>query len=241
MNIDKKKYISIVFIMLFVILPFFYIGSLLSSRFQGILHQYEGTEMRLKTSQASEDFTVASSLHKLVWIEGRLTLTLTSNESGLITCDFKDSYNGKYFTQVNQIIDLTGENESQKIQFNFKPHFTTLPGNYNLTLTITGFYNYSENFEIVLGMGYIVLFLVLIIFSISIIIVLVKKKGTKDVKSISSTPEEYEPSSISETSSGHIQCPECKKLIDEGLTFCPECGARIPEFLRFNPNSPRGL
>ena len=31
-----------------------------------------------------------------------------------------------------------------------------------------------------------------------------------------------------------IQCPECKKIIDEGLTFCPECGSRIPTFLQFH-------
>ncbi|MEJ2248897.1 MAG: zinc ribbon domain-containing protein [Candidatus Lokiarchaeota archaeon] len=33
-----------------------------------------------------------------------------------------------------------------------------------------------------------------------------------------------------------INCPNCKRKIDEGLTFCPECGKRIPEFLRFNPD-----
>ena len=38
-----------------------------------------------------------------------------------------------------------------------------------------------------------------------------------------------------------IKCPECKKIIDEGLIFCPECGNRIPEFYRFNPNKTSGL
>jgi DNA-directed RNA polymerase subunit RPC12/RpoP len=33
-----------------------------------------------------------------------------------------------------------------------------------------------------------------------------------------------------------INCPNCKKEIDEGLIFCPECGHRIPEFLRYNPD-----
>ncbi|MBD3342189.1 MAG: hypothetical protein GF353_24015 [Candidatus Lokiarchaeota archaeon] len=47
-------------------------------------------------------------------------------------------------------------------------------------------------------------------------------------------------SKISEIPSGKIKCPDCNKLIDEGLTFCPECGNRIPEFLRFNPNSTTG-
>lgn len=38
-----------------------------------------------------------------------------------------------------------------------------------------------------------------------------------------------------------IKCPECKRIIDEGLIFCPECGNRIPKFYRFNPNKTTGL
>lgn len=33
---------------------------------------------------------------------------------------------------------------------------------------------------------------------------------------------------------GKIRCPECKEIIEEGLSFCPECGNRIAEFLRYN-------
>ena len=43
----------------------------------------------LKLNQVS-NFTVISNIHKLVWIEGYLDLTLTANESGIITCEFKD-------------------------------------------------------------------------------------------------------------------------------------------------------
>ncbi len=194
----------------------------------------------LKTSQAL-NFTVTSNLHKLIWIEGQLNLILTANETGLITCEFKDSNNGNYFTQVNKIVNLTGSNEAQAIRLKFYPHLTTLPGKYNITLNITGFYNYTENFDLILGMGYIILISVLTIFGIGLIIIFVKKKDLKTVKPISVSTEESIVSELEEVPIRKIQCPECKKLIDEGLAFCPECGSRIPEFLRFNPNSPRLL
>ncbi|NVM36363.1 MAG: zinc ribbon domain-containing protein, partial [Candidatus Lokiarchaeota archaeon] len=161
--------------------------------------------------------------------------------SGLINCELKDSKNGKFFTQVNKIINLTGFNQIQVIRLIFRPHLTTLPGRYNFTLNITGFYNYTENFELILGMGYFILILILIIFGIGLIIILVKKNEGIITKPISVSTEGSIPSELIETPSSKIQCPECKKLIDEGLAFCPECGSRIPEFLRFNPNSPRVL
>lgn len=194
----------------------------------------------LKTSQAL-NFTVTSNLHKLIWIEGQLNLILTANETGLITCEFKDSNNGNYFTQVNKIVNLTGSNEAQAIRLKFYPHLTTLPGKYNITLNITGFYNYTENFDLILGMGYIILISVLTIFGIGLIIIFVKKKDLKTVKPISVSTEESIVSELEEVPIRKIQCPECKELIDEGLAFCPECGSRIPEFLRFNRNSPRLL
>ncbi len=241
MNIDKNKCFSIAVIISFAILPISFISSLISSQFQSILNQNEEIETGLKTSQVSENFTVSSTLHELIWIEGRLTLLLTANESGLINCEFKDSQEGKFFTLETQSIILMGNNDSQRVQFIFKPHITTLPGKYNFTLSITGFYDYRENFSIVLGMGYIILLFILIIFGLSVVVIILKKKDGKVPKTISSSSEEQLPSSVSEVPSSKIQCPECKKQIDEGLTFCPECGGRIPEFLRFNPNSPRGL
>ena len=88
----------------------------------------------------------------------------------------------------------------------------------------------------------VILLLILTIFSIGVIIILVKKKGSESTKeTILSVPEDSIPSGGESIPINKITCPDCKKLINEGLTFCPECGARIPEFLRFNPNSPRGL
>lgn len=194
----------------------------------------------LKTNQPL-NFTVTSSLHKLIWIKGQLNLILTANETGLITCELKDSNNGNYFTQVNKVINLSGSNEVQSIRLTFYPHLTTLPGKYNFTLSITGFYNYTDNFDLILGMGYIVLSSVLLIFGIGLIIIIVKKKEVTVEKPISTTTTETIASELEEVPISKIQCPECKRLIDEGLAFCPECGIRIPEFLRFNPNSPRVL
>lgn len=201
---------------------------------------YKNIASNLNTNQAN-NFSVTSTLHQLIWIEGRLSLILNSNESGLINCEFKDSNNGKYFTQVNKIVNLSVSNQAQAIQLIFHPHLTTLPGKYNFTLNITGSYNYTENFEFILGMGYIILILILIIFTIGLIIILMKKTGVKILKPISVSTETSNPSELSQVPSSKILCPECKKLIDEGLTFCPECGGRIPEFLRFNPDSPRIL
>lgn len=175
-------------------------------------------------------------MHGFVWIEGSLSLFINSNQSGLIICEFKDSNNGKYFTQVNRIVNLTGFNQSQTILLIFQLYILTFPGKYHFTLNISGSYNYTENFELILGMGYIVLILILMTFGISLIIILVKKKGSKLIKQVSTSPDTSIISESREVPSRKIQCPECKKLIDEGLAFCPECGSRIPEFLRFNPN-----
>lgn len=169
----------------------------------------------LKTNQAL-NFTVTSSLHKLIWIEGQLNLILTANETGLITCELKDSNNGNYFAQVNKVINLSGSNEVQSIRLTFYPHLTTLPGKYNFTLNITGFYNYTDNFDLILGMGYIVLSSVLLIFGIGLIIIIVKKKEVTVEKPISTTTTETIASELEEVPIRKIQCPECKRLIDEG-------------------------
>lgn len=193
------------------------------------------TNIDLKINQVL-NFTVMSNMHKLIWIEGELELLLTANDSGLIRCEFKDSSNGKHFTQVNRILNLTGNNESQTLQLIFHPHLTTLPGRYNFVLNITGLYNYTENFEIVLGMGYIILTLIILIFGIGLISILMKRKESISVKTATAPPGGSILSELDRIPSRKIQCPECKKLIDEGLAFCPECGVRIPEFLRYNPN-----
>jgi len=235
----SKKYFTYTMFLTMLFLPIISLNCFESFHFDKNI-SYNKISSKLNTNQVN-NFSVTSSLHKLVWIEGQLNLFLISNESGLINCEFKDSNNGKYFTQVNRITNLTGFNQIQVIRLIFHPHLTTLPGRYNFTLNITGFYNYTENFELILGMGYVIIILILMIFGIGLIIILVRKNEGIITKPGSSSTEGSIPSELIEAPSSKIQCPECKKLIDEGLAFCPECGIRIPEFLRFNPNSPRVL
>jgi len=90
-------------------------------------------------------------------------------------------------------------------------------------------------------MGYITLILISSILGIGLILILIKKSDSKIIKAASTTLEEYSPAEIAEIASNKITCPECKKIINEGLAFCPECGSRIPEFMRFDPDSARGL
>ena len=240
MNIDKRQGFSLLTLIL-ILLPIFYISFSMSSQFQQASIQDEKFGTKLKTSQVPGNFTVAATLHKLIWIEGQLTLILTANESGLISCEFKDSQDGLFFTSINKMINLTGNSVTQTVHVTFIPLLTTLPGNYDFTLEITGFYEYSESFEIILGMGYVIFLLIISIFGIGVIIILAKKGGEKLVKSVVVVPDDSIPSDAIDVPISKISCPECKKLINEGLTFCPECGSRIPEFLRFNPNSPSGL
>ncbi len=236
----SKKCFRYTMVLMMLFLPIISLNCFESFQFDKNI-SYDKISSKLNTNQVNNNFSVIGNLHKLVWIEGRLNLFLISNESGLINCEFKDSNNGKYFTQINKIINLTGFNQTQAIRLTFHPHLTTLPGRYNFTLNITGFYNYTESFELILGMGYIVLILVLMIFGIGLIMILMKKNKGVITKPVSVSTEGLIPSELNEVPVSKIQCPECKKLIDEGLAFCPECGSRIPEFLRFNPNSPRVL
>jgi hypothetical protein len=237
---DKKQVYSLLLIVIIVILPIFSLNFMITTNFEKLKKNDDLVNNRLKKSQIPDNFTVRTTLHKLIWIEGHLTLYLTAEESGMISCEFEDSKDGILFTTINEVINLTGNSEMQTIQLIFRPLITTLPGNYNFTLNITGYYEYSENFEIILGMGYVIFILIVIIFGTGIIIILAKKGGTKVVDSVIVVPDDSVQPVSGEIPISKISCPECKKLINEGLTFCPECGSRIPEFLRFNPNSPSG-
>lgn len=242
MYIKKNKFNSLILIGVLVIIPIICTSSILGSKISTTLHQSEEIGSKLRTSQYTEEFNVASTLHKIIWVEGHLTLTIAANESGTIICEFTDSQDGNYFTQINKNVNLTGNYAIQVVQFIFHPQITTLPGNYNFTLNITGLYTYTENFEIILGLGYVLLLLIITIFGVGVIAILTKKKGIEKSKVTTlSTSDDSKSSGTDEIPISKITCPECKKLINEGLTFCPECGARIPEFLRFNPNSPSGL
>lgn len=171
----------------------------------------------------------------MIWVQGDLNLILTANESGIIVCELLNSNNGKYFTPINRTIFLTCTNESQTIRLIYHPYLTTLPGKYNFNLNITGFYNYSENFKIILGMAYIILLLVITLFSIGVILILVKRKQIIGKTEITAPKDETKQLELDQIPNRNIVCPECKKPIEGGLTFCPECGVRTHEFLRHNP------
>ncbi|MFX0155369.1 MAG: hypothetical protein ACFE9Q_12675 [Candidatus Hodarchaeota archaeon] len=231
MYICKKKSFALTILLLVFIFPTF---SISFSQNHPIISNFNTKYFSPKINQVS-NFTVLSDIYKLIWIEGQLTLTLTANESGIIFCEFKDSNNGKYFSQINKTISLTGNNESQTFRLIFYPHLTTLPGRYNFILNINGIYNYSENFDIILGMGYIFLILIISIFGIGLVLILVKRKESLIKKPVSAPTEVETSSELDQVTSREINCPDCKMLIEEGLAFCPECGSRIPEFLRYRP------
>ncbi len=234
MYICKKKCFILVYLLLILVVPTL---SLQFFKNDYKIQEFNSNDsnLDLKLNQAS-NFTVTSSMHRIIWIEGILNLLLTANESGVITCELVDIYYGRFFTPINKIFTLTGNNESQNIKLVYHPFLTTFPGKYTLNLRITGLYSYTENFEIILGMGYIILILVIIIFGIGIIIILQKKSEGKSKIPTTAPTDEAKPSETVQVPGKKIQCPECKKTIDEGLAFCPECGIRIPEFLRYNPN-----
>ncbi|MHA2006807.1 MAG: zinc ribbon domain-containing protein [Promethearchaeota archaeon] len=225
----------------FMILGFIFIPSLyLILLFPDLNYNYnESSNLRL--SQTQNNFSIESKFQALIWIEARLVLKIESNQSGVIWFDFTDASDGRYFGKINKSIEILGTNKTQTIKLVLKPRLMTLPGKYNFTLNVGGLYDYSERYEAIMGMGYIILIAVLVIFIIGIIIILRKNDGYKKIKVIPRTQVDSISASLEEISENKIKCPECKKLIDEGLTFCPDCGSRIPEFLRFNPNSTRGL
>jgi len=55
------------------------------------------------------------------------------------------------------------------------------------------------------------------------------------------TDKKKKKSKKSKVPSGKIKCPDCEKVIEEGLTFCPECGNRIPPWAKFNQDSSPGI
>ena len=187
-------------------------------------------------TQDNDNFTISTNFPKLIWIEGNLQIEIDSKVEGRIKCVFIDDKGGKYFSNVEVIEKLT----DSKLIINIvtRPHLITLPGNYRFGLVITYIDKdderdqiYNKEYEVILGMGYLILYCILIIFGTAVILILTKKLDEEEVKALTKTSQ---PSGLPENK---IQCPDCKKIIDEGLSFCPECGSRIPEFLRFNPSS----
>ncbi|MBY9004088.1 MAG: zinc ribbon domain-containing protein [Candidatus Lokiarchaeota archaeon] len=199
-------------------------------------HIRQEDQTKIHASQGSQNFTIDTYLPSLVWVDPQLRLNISVNQTGQIQCLFRETAGQLFFSSGNYSLSLVGNNISQIFYLQVVPLITTLPGVYQFSLNITGVFSYSENFEIVYALGVIPLILIFLVIIIVPIIILVKKpKGVK-VKEMA-TVDEYVPTRS--TIAGKINCPKCRKSIDEGLTFCPECGERIPEFLRYN--APSGI
>lgn len=202
--------------------------------------------INLNASQSSENIPVQSTFSKLIWIEGELTISITPNSSGNVRIVFREVTEENSFTEIRETHNLTEINETNTFQFLLSPNWLTLPGEFifNLTLIFSDSENneifvYNENFETILGMGYLTMIIFFSALIIAIITVIIKtKKPTKQATtSIDSPTEEEYVETTGPAPTGKIKCPNCYKIIKEGLTFCPECGHRIPEYLRNNPNT----
>jgi hypothetical protein len=189
----------------------------------------------IELNQAGSNFSIETFFPKLIWLEGQLRLNISSNQTGQIYCSLIELSGNSFFSNVNQTLNLTGNNISQIFILKTNANFFTFPGTYQFELNITGLHTYNESFEVTLAIGYSLLTIIIISFTFGLIFILIKHR-TKYKKKPTSGVTEIPELQVSGTGiSGKIKCPECSKTIDEGLTFCPECGARIPEFLRYNP------
>lgn len=204
----------------------------------------------LKNSQGdnSNVISIEEDYDSFIWLQGYFNFSLRTNLKGEIKIIFVESSSGgQFFPYYDEIESLKQGETTINKKYLIKPSWIALPGNYKFSLIIR--YNeegeweesnapqvvlFYEEFEIILGSGYLFLICALSIALTAIIIVLTQKEEDEGDKSTL-------PPSIQEqrgVPQGKIKCPECKKIIEEGLTFCPECGNRIPEFLKYNPNNP---
>ncbi len=201
---------------------------------------------RIELSQnKNENVAIESDIVNFIWIEGNLEVSFSSNISGYLKITFADTKGGAYFRTVKKIKELTDNEETNAVKITIRPQLTTFPGSYSLWLLISYFEQenkedkaiqiYTEEFQLILGIGYIFLLSVGIIFGTAILLIIVKKESKEVDKKAPSVA-----SSIN-LPEGKIKCPECSKIIDEGLSFCPECGNRIPDFLRFGSKPSSGL
>ncbi|TFG22720.1 MAG: zinc ribbon domain-containing protein [Promethearchaeota archaeon] len=220
MNLNNCR-LAIFFIVLGMIIPFY----------NGVT-EYSPMEdfdklQEVNSSQNSNNQTVSIFLPKLIWWEGSLQLEIISNQTGQINCFLREvSGNSSY---LNETINISNLNQTYTIMLKFYPDITTFPGVYIFRLNLTGIITYYEEFDVILGLGFIPSIVIFGTGLVFIFYILVKKTKKSEKIQDSSVVIDSTGSLI-----GKISCPNCRKQIQEGLTFCPECGERIPEFLRYN-------
>ncbi len=230
----NKKRIFLIYFFSILFLSCFYIN-FQSSFIVNNNHFISSEENLPYTSQLGTNITLNINKPRLIIIEGHIFINISSANSGQIHCALTEQSGDQYFVNINQTIEILGNNQSQVFKIRIIPLFMTFPGEFHFTLNITGLFTYNETFDIFLGMGYSLFTIILGFIAFMIIIVVLKRRNNNKAKkskeiSLPSTKVSTQP-----VLKGNIACPNCKKVIDEGLAFCPECGARIPEFLRYNP------
>ncbi len=222
-------------LLLFIVTPLLISGILISNLIydEDQLDTESYTPIQLS---AITNVSIQTSMPQLVWIEVQLKITIVSNITGTLSCNLANPGSELYFE--NKIVEQLINNDGFPLVLEIRTHpsFFTLPGKYNLELIITHIEStnqFTESFEIVLGLGYTILFSLLIVFGTAVLVVLTRKQELDKEKIISAQATQK----VGKVPEGKMPCPNCLSVIDEGLAFCPECGDRIPEFLRFSPSS----
>ena len=185
---------------------------------------------------AITNVTIQTNMPKLIWIQIQLKVVIISNITGTLLFRLVNPGSELSFDDANVTQLITNNGVELPLEIRTHPALFTLPGIYNLALIVTHIESaeqYTESFEIVLGLGYTVLISLFIIFGTAVLVVLTRKQELDEIKIITAQTTQR----VGRVPEGKIPCPTCHSVIDEGLAFCPECGERIPEFLRFTPGS----
>ena len=169
-----KKTISILFLVFISFLICFQINFFNPNHVDFNFISYE--EPVPKTSQLSSNFTVNIFKPELIMIEGHLGMNITSAIPGQIHCSLTERSGDRYFVKINQSFNIIGNNQSQLFVVKAIPLITTFPGEYYFTLNITGLIEYSDNFNIFLGMGYSLFSIILAFIAIIVIIAILNQK-----------------------------------------------------------------
>lgn len=230
----NKKRIFLIYFFSILFLSCFFIN--FQSKFIVSNNHFSYSEENLpNTSQLGSNITLNIIKPGLIIIEGHIAINVSSANFGQIHYALTEQSGDRYFININQTMEILGNNQSHLLTIRVTPLITTFPGEYHFTLNITGLFTYSETFDIFLGMGYSLFTIILGFVAFMIIIIVLKRRNTDKTKKIKGDSLTSIKPSSQPVLKGKIACPNCKKAIDEGLAFCPECGERIPEFLRYNP------
>ncbi|MFO7795744.1 MAG: zinc ribbon domain-containing protein [Promethearchaeati archaeon] len=219
-----------------------FISLIFTFSFLGVIYPYfqaqnlEKKKSNINISQIIPNKNVSIQFPKLIWIEAQIQISITSNESGHVNIAINDNYANIYFNKINETKILSGSNQTDTFLLKTQPKIQTFPGLYQFNVSINGLFEYTQSYEAILGLGYILMFILIGAFGIPFVYIIYKNIKKKDTSYVTPT-ETISYQSAEGVPAGKIKCPKCGSHIPEGLSFCPECGERIPEFLRFNPSS----